>query len=202
MRNLWRAVLCGTAVWGTAVPVVAAEGGGLGQRLITPEFGTIFWTLVTFLVLVLLLRRVAWKPLLGAIEERERGIRESLEQARRDREEAASLLGQHRELLAQARRERVEALAAGQRDAERLKAEILEEAKRQREQLLRQTDVQVEARLRQARAELRTIAADLAIQAAGKLLARNLDEPTQRKLVEDYLADLEQMPAGSTTVRS
>src|SRR3990172_4363144 len=180
-----------------ASPVLASEaGGGGGSVLITPQFGLIFWTVLTFVLLAILLGRFAWRPLLGAIEERERTIRESLEQARRDREEARALLEQHRSLLTQARRERAEAVAAGQRDAERVKVEILEEAKTQREQLLRQTDVQIAALIRQAREDLRGVAADLAVQAAGKLLAKNLDDATQRRLVEDYLKDLGEFASG------
>jgi F-type H+-transporting ATPase subunit b len=181
----------------TAFPAHASEAGRSagGSALITPRIGLIFWTTITFVLLVFLLRRVAWKPLLGAIEERERSVREALEQSKREREEAAALLAQHHELLREARRERAEAAAAGQKDAERLKAEIPEEAKRQRESIVKQTTSQVEATLRQARGELREVAADLAIRAASKLLARNLDDAAQRKLVEDYLSDLDRLPA-------
>jgi F-type H+-transporting ATPase subunit b len=173
------------------LPALASEGGGGGASLIQPKFGTVFWTLLTFILLVALLGRFAWKPLLGALEQREKSIKDSIDQAHKDREEAEGLLVQHRELLGEARRERAEAVSAGRRDAEGLKAEILEEAKKQREQLLAQTQAQVDAGLRQARSELRSVAADLAIQAAEKLLVKNLDDPTQRKLVEDYLTDLE-----------
>jgi F-type H+-transporting ATPase subunit b len=173
------------------LPAFASEGGGGGESLIQPKFGTVFWTLLTFVLLVALLGRFAWKPLLGALEQRERSIRESIDQARSDREEAEGLLLQHRELIGDARRERAEAVSEGRRDAEGLKDEILDEAKKQREQLLAQTQAQVDAGMRQARAELRTVAADLAIQAAEKLLVKNLDDATQRKLVEDYLAELE-----------
>lgn len=173
------------------LPALASEGGGGGGSLIQPKFGTVFWTLLTFVLLVALLGRFAWKPLLGALEERETSIRESIDQARKDRQEAEALLQQHHGLLDEARRERAEAVSAGRRDAESLKAEILEEAKKQREQLLAQTQAQVDAGMRQARAELRGVAADLAIQVAEKLLVKNLDDSTQRKLVEDYLTDLE-----------
>jgi len=173
-----------------AAPVAASEGGG-GSSLIEPNIGTIFWTLVTFVILVFLLGRYAWKPLLGALQERERSIQEAIDQARGDREQAEKLVEEQRQLLDQARRERAEAVAAGQRDAEKVKAEILEEAKKQREKLLSQTQAQVEAGMRQARSELRGIAADLALRAAEKLLATNLDDASQRKLVEDYLTDLE-----------
>lgn len=170
---------------------LASEGGGGGASLIEPKFGTIFWTLITFAFLIALLARFAWKPLLGALETRERSIQESIDKAREDRDQAEGLLREQRELLGQARRERAEAVSEGQRDAEKLKAEILDEARKQREQLLVQTQSQIDAGLRQARAELRSVTVDLAILAAEKLLARNLDDPTQRRLVEEYLADLE-----------
>jgi F-type H+-transporting ATPase subunit b len=180
------------------LPALASEGGGGGASLIQPKFGTVFWTLLTFVLLVALLGRFAWKPLLGALEQREKSIRESIDQARQDREQAEELLTQHKQLLDQARRERAEAVSEGRRDAEGLKAEILEEARKQREQLLSQTEAQVQTGLRQARSELRKVAADLAIQAAEKLLVQNLDDPTQRKLVEDYLADLEASESSSS----
>ena len=169
----------------------AAEGGNSSSLLIQPQFGTIFWTVVTFIALTVFLRLVAWKPLLRAIEERERAIRESIEQARRDRDEAATMIEQHRQILSQARQERLEAVDAGRKDAERLKAEILEEARRQREHTLKQTQSQIETALRQAQGEIRAAAADLAVRAASKLVASSLDETAQRRLVEEYLADLE-----------
>jgi F-type H+-transporting ATPase subunit b len=180
--------------------VMASEGGGsggLGQALIQPQIGTIFWTLVTFVLMLLILRRYAWAPLLGAVEARELSIAESLAQASKEREDAQALVQEHRDLVAQARRERAEALSLGQRDAEKVKAEILEEARRQREQVLKQTEEQVAASLRQARDEMRGVTADLAIRAAEKLLSKNLDDATQRKLVESYLADLEQRTGGA-----
>ena len=179
------------ALAGAIAQAAASEGGGGGQALITPQFGLIFWTLVTFVALVLFLRWFAWKPLLGAIEARERAIQESQDQARRDREEAARLAAEQRSMLEDARRERLEALDQGRKDAERLKAEILGEAKLQRERALRQAEAQVETLLRQAKAELRAQTADLAVQVASKLIGRNLEGATQQELVEEYLADLE-----------
>jgi F-type H+-transporting ATPase subunit b len=189
--RLSRLVAGGCSLAAATLPVMASTEGGGGASLIEPQLGTIFWTTVTFLVLIFLLGRFAWKPLLGALQERETSIRESIEQARKDREHAEELLGQHRGLLDEARRERAEAVNVGQRDGEKLKAEILAEARKQREQLLAQTEAQVAAGMQQARAELRTITVDLAIQAAEKLLSKNLDEQTHRRLIEEYLADLE-----------
>ena len=193
MRRIVTLLLLAPAAAGTAA-VAAEEGGGGGNLLITPQFGLIFWTAITFLLLLLLLGKIAWKPLLGALAAREKGIQDSLDGAARDRDEAQSLLAQHKELLLLARKERAEAVEAGRQDAERVKAEILDEAKRQRETLLKQSEMQIEAGIRQAKVELKSVAADLAIQAATKLLSKNLDGPTQRKLVEDYLSDLERLP--------
>jgi F-type H+-transporting ATPase subunit b len=200
MRGRWlvAAVLAVASLPAVAsAPDAADAGGGLGQALITPQLGTFFWTLVTFLVFLAILGRYAWRPLLDALRAREQSIADTIDQARREREQAEALLREHQAIVVEARRERAEALAQGQRDAEKVKAEILEEARRQREHLLRQTEEQVGAALRQARSELRGYAADLAIQAAGKLLARNLDDATQRQVVEDHLREIEASAGGS-----
>jgi F-type H+-transporting ATPase subunit b len=175
----------------------AAEGGDSSSLLIQPQFGTIFWTVVTFLILWFLLGRYAGKPLLAAVETRESGIRDAIEGAKRERDEAQRLLEEHRAMLNLARKERADAVEAGRKDAERLKAEILDEARKQREQLMKQAQAQIDAGLRQARAELKGEAADLAIQAAGKLLSKNLDDQTQRRIVDDYLAELERLGGSS-----
>ena len=200
MAGRWLARSALVLAW--AVPVLASEGAEGGSQgasaLITPEIGLMFWTLVTFLILLVLLGKFAWGPILKAMDARENGIRNDLDNARKEREEAQRLLDEHREMLNQARKERADAVEAGRRDAERLKSEILEGARKQREQLVQQAQVQIDAGLRQARAELRGEAADLAIRAAGKLIGSNLDDATQRRLVEDYLADLERLGSGST----
>ena len=185
----------GLTLLATLAPVSSAlaaggeEGGGVS--LISPQFGLMFWTLLTFLILAFFLGKFAWRPLLGAMQERERSIESSLKKAQDDREQAEKLLGEHKQLIAQAHRERAGAIDAARGEAEKLKAEILEEGRKQREHLLRQTQEQVDASLRQARDELRGEVVDLAIRAAEKLVTKNLDDPTQRKLVEDYLSDLD-----------
>jgi F-type H+-transporting ATPase subunit b len=152
-----------------------------------------FWTLVTFVVLLVLLAKFAWGPIIAAMNAREAGIRGDLDKARAERDEAERLLGEHRALVDQARRERADAVEAGRRDADRLKSEILEEARKQREQLVQQAQSQIASGLRQARTELKGEAADLAILVAGKLIGANLDDTTQKRLVEDYIADLERL---------
>lgn len=179
---------------GSGVPAFAAggEGGGdAGSALMTPSWGIFIWTVITFVIVFLILNRFAWKPLLGALEERESTIRDSLQKAQADREAAAAQLAEHRSLVDEARRDRAEARERGQREAEQLKEQILGEARAERERMLEQSEKQVSAAMTQARAEMRQLVVDLSIQAAEKLMVKNLDDPTQRRLVEDYLADLE-----------
>jgi F-type H+-transporting ATPase subunit b len=195
MRRPALAIACVLVVLASTPALSASDEGG-GKLLIQPQFGTIFWTSVTFLILAYLLGRFAWKPLLSAVTAREEGIAADLTRARTEREEAQRLLEEHRALLVQARKERAEAVEAGRQDAERLKAGILDDARRQREQLVKQAETQIQAGLRQAKAELKGTAVDLAIQAATKLLGKSLDEQTQRRLVEDYIADLERLGTG------
>lgn len=187
-----------TAILATPALAAGGEAGG-GISLITPRFGLMFWTLLTFVLLLFLLKRFAWGPLISAIDAREQSIREDLDQAKTQRDEAATLVEEHKQMIQAARRERAEAVAAGQQDAERIKAEIVEEGRQQREQLLRQAREQIAAETRQAKSELRSTVADLTVQAAEKLLRKNLDGGTQRQLVEDYLADLERRGDGSST---
>ena len=149
---------------GSSTAAVASEGGG-GSSLLSPQIGTVFWTLVTFLIMVVLLGRYAWKPLLGAVDAREKSIRDSIEQARRDREQAESLVGEQRELLAEARRERAGAIEQGKRDAEQVRAEILEKARKEHAQALAQGKIQIQAEWRRAREELQGSTVDLAIRA-------------------------------------
>jgi len=192
-----RRALIVPAVWLAGAPgLLASEGGADGASLIKPDFGTLFWTALTFLIFVFLLGKFAWKPLVGALDARETSIRQSIEGAKNDREEAERVLAEHKALVANAHRDRAAAVAAGQEEAERLKAEILEEARKQREQVLAQTEAQIQVGLRQAKSELRAEAVELAILAAGKLLDKNLDDAAQRQLVERHLADLERS-AGS-----
>ncbi len=206
IRSTLVLVVLVVATASSTAPILASGsgegGGGMGEALITPHIGTIFWTLVTFICMLVILSRYAWKPMLGALELRENTIQENLDRAKNERTEAENLIQEHRQLVNDARRERAEASAKGREDAEKLKAEILTEAKGQRDQILEQTRSQVELSVRQAQSELQATAADLAIKAAEKLLARNLDDATQRKVVEDYLSQLERSSGDSSSLPS
>jgi F-type H+-transporting ATPase subunit b len=162
----------------------------MGKWLITPDPGLIIWTVVTFLALLFILKRFAWKPILGIIEGREKAIREALEESKRAREAADEALAKNRELLAQARGEAARIVSEGQKEAERLRAELIEKAKSDAASVLEQGRRQIEFETRQAVSELKATVADLALDAAGKLIRTSLDDAQHRRLVEEYLQDL------------
>src|SRR6266705_3392942 len=128
----------------------------MGSRLITPEIGTIFWTVVTFVFLAFLLGRFAWKPLLQVLDEREKTVRDSLEQAQRARAEAEETLRQNQEILGNARRETEAIIEQGKREGEALKSEILAQSRKEAQDLIEQGKRQIQFEQKQAIEQLRT----------------------------------------------
>lgn len=165
----------------------------MGMKLVTPEFGTIFWTLVTFLILLFLLGRYAWKPLLALLEERERTVKDGLDAAQKARAEADDLLRKNQEFQASARRETAALLEQGRRESEALRAEILAQARSEAQALVEQGQKQIQYEQRQAMESLRRQVADLAIGAAERLVQRQLDDAKHRELVAEYVRSLPEM---------
>ncbi len=153
--------------------------------------GLIFWTVITFVALLVVLRVVAWKPILGLLEERERTIRESLEQARRAKEEAESLMSQHREMIGKARQEMASIIEKAQRDAEQRRAEILARAHSETEEKARQFSEDLDRQKRAAIRDIRKEAVDLVVAASSRLLRENLDQEKHRGLVKSYIESID-----------
>jgi len=168
-----------------------------GNALLSPQTGTIFWTLVTFAALLVLLRWVAWKPVLGLLEEREQTIKGSLEAARKAREEAETHLNESREALRNARQEMAAVIDKGQREAERLRQELMEKAQRDADETRRRGVEEIGREKRAALAEIREAAVDLAVSAAGKIVSSSMDEKAQRQLASDFLSKIGEGPRTS-----
>ncbi|HEV8701426.1 MAG TPA: F0F1 ATP synthase subunit B [Candidatus Polarisedimenticolia bacterium] len=170
----------------------------MGSQLITPDPGTIIWTIITFAVLAFLLGKFAWKPLLLTLEEREKTIKESLDQAQKARAEAEESARRHQETLAQARREVAALIEQGKRESEIVRAEILAKSRKEAQDLVEQGKKQVQYEQKKAMEDLRRQVADLAIQAAERLISRSLDDSHQRELVDGYVRDLSAIGQGET----
>ena len=155
--------------------------------LLNIEPGLIIWTVITFIVLLIVLRKVAWGPILTALEQREQTIRNSLEEAQQARQEAAQLLAQHQQILTDANREVGRLLEQGREEAERLRISLTEQARAEAQRLTETAQREIVREKQQAMQELKNTAADLAIAAAGHLLNAAMTGEDHRRVVTEFL---------------
>jgi F-type H+-transporting ATPase subunit b len=152
--------------------------------------GLMVWTIVTFVVLLIVLSKYAWKPLLKSLQDREDKIRQALELADKARAEAAELLQQNEKNLAKAEEEYRKIIGEGKTFAEKLKVEVVAKAHQQAQRELQHAKEEIQRDVEAAKQQLRTEVADLAIQAAGKILDETLDAPKHKKIVDKFLNQL------------
>jgi F-type H+-transporting ATPase subunit b len=155
--------------------------------------GLTLWAAITFLLLVVVLAKFAWGPIVKMLDEREKTIREAIDEAKKERSEAEKLLAEQKAALAQASREAAELAKRNQLEVEALRVELTARARKEADELVSGARKQIVEETSKAATELRGMVADLAIAAAGKLLVASLDEKAQRQLVDEYL---KQLPAG------
>ena len=153
--------------------------------------GLIVWTWITFIVLLVVLRLLAWKPLLGALSSREGKIRGALEEAQSAQQEARKLLEEHKQLIAKAEGESQRIVREGREMGEKLKSEIVDKANASSRTMIDQAKEEIRREKEAALIQLRTEVADLAIGVAGKIIDQNLDTPKQRQLVDSAIKELQ-----------
>jgi F-type H+-transporting ATPase subunit b len=171
----------------SASPVIAQEPEHKVD-LLSPNTGVMFWTLIIFVVLLFVLTRYAFKPLTAAVEAREKKLEEMIQSAQKDREDAARLLDEQRKALDASRVEAQKMVAEGRTTAEKLRNELLEQTKQQQHELLERARTEIDMERKRAIADLRREAVDLALAGASKVVEQNLDDQTNRRLVESFLA--------------
>ena len=179
-----------------ATPAAAEE---VKKSLLEPSYGLMVWTLVIFVILVFILSKYAFGPITASVEARERALEEAIASAKRDREEAARLLAEHRAALAASHGEGQKIIADARVAAERVRVELVEQAHAEQASLLARARQEIESEKTRAIAELRREAVDLAIAGASKVIEKNLDQESNRKLVESFLASV--TPAAVTASR-
>jgi F-type H+-transporting ATPase subunit b len=154
------------------------------------NFALAFWTAVTFALLIVVLGKFAWRPILETIEAREKTIGDAIESAKRERAEAEKAAVEMRASLDKARAEASEIIRRNQAEVAAAKTELMAAARKESESLLAQARASIEEERRAAVADLRAQVVDIAIEAAGRLLQAQMNEREQRQLVEEYLARL------------
>jgi len=186
MRSLLTSTCFAALTTLSASPLLAQEGEKVD--LLSPNVGVMFWTLVIFGVLLWVLSRYAFKPLTAAVEAREKKLEEMIQSAKADREEAARLLAEQQKALDASRADAQRVVAESRITAEKLRAEMIEQTKQQQRELLDRAREEIDNERKRAITDLRREAVDLALAGASKLVERNLDDQTNRSLVESFLA--------------
>lgn len=161
------------------------------MNIVTPELGLIFWQVVIFLIVLLLLRSFAWKPILSSLKERESSIEGALRMADQAKLEMQQLQAGNEKLLAEARMERdrilKEATTMSNQFIEQAKTRATEEGTR----MIEQAREAIRNEKNAALAEVKNTAAQLSIDIAERILRRELtDQPAQQQLVDSYLKEV------------
>lgn len=163
----------------------------MNNPLVQPDPGLFIWTIVTFLVLLALLAKFAWRPLLQALERRQETIKKSLEDAERAKQELERLQKESAKILQQARIDAESIITQTRSDAERLKGDLTQKAKDEADNILRHARQQIQLQTRQALQQIRHEVADIAVLLASKLLERNLSNEDNDRLINETLKQIE-----------
>lgn len=165
------------------------EGGG-NNSLLDVNPGLIIWTLVTFILLLFILKKTAWKPILTALDQRENAIKDALEKAEQAKVEAQKVLDQNQANLNKAEEESRKIIEQSRAYSEKLKEQIMQESKEQSKKLLEDAAAEIERRKDAAFNDLKNQIAEIAIDAAEKILSEKLDKDTQKKIVDNYISGI------------
>ena len=175
----------GGGAW--ALPLLAGASPG---SLVTPDLGTMVWTWATFLLLFLLVKVFAWKPIAKSLEAREERIAGDVKRAEEARAKAEGLVAEYQKRLDQIRGEAQAIIAEGKADAEKVREKILADARTEGERLLAGATRDVTLAKQAALAELRAAAADLAVELSARALGRTLSPQDEQRLRQECLAEL------------
>ena len=158
--------------------------------LVQPDPGLYIWTIVTFLVLLALLTKFAWGPLLTALQARQQRISSALDEAKRAHDEAERLKRESSEIIRQAHVEASTIVAASRADAERVREETKQKARAEAAAIIAAAERQIQAETVRARDEVRREAVDLSVAIASKLIRRNISVEDNKAMIDEMIGSL------------
>jgi F-type H+-transporting ATPase subunit b len=162
----------------------------MNNPLVQVDPGLFIWTIVTFLVLLTLLAKFAWGPLLRSLEARQALITKSLADAETARQELERLNRESEQIIRQARVEAESIIGASRADAERLRGELREKARTEADGIVKNAERQIQLETARALEQIRHEAADISVAIASKLLQRNITKEDNERLIEEALKQL------------
>jgi F-type H+-transporting ATPase subunit b len=163
----------------------------MNNPLVQPDPGLYIWTIATFLVLLWLLAKFAWKPLLQALQERQDSIRKSLDDAQQAKQELERLHVESQKILAVARAQADTILSETRSDANRLRDELKQKAQAEASGIVKNAERQIEMETARALQQIRNEAVDISIAIASKLLQRNVSKEDNERLIEETFKQIE-----------
>ncbi|MEM7480532.1 MAG: F0F1 ATP synthase subunit B [Acidobacteriota bacterium] len=174
-------------------PVWAAEGGGESGSLFAGDLGNMIWTLVIFVILLVVLGKFAWGPVLNGLQSREQFIFDSLAKAKEERDLASAKLAEYEEKLAQARSEVEEIVDEARRDAAVLRQREEEKAQEEAQKTLERAKREIEIAKDTAVKDLYSRATSLTVDAASRILKRELTPNDHEQLIAESIAAIEKI---------
>jgi F-type H+-transporting ATPase subunit b len=165
----------------------------MDNPLVQPDPGLFIWTIITFVVLVTILIKFAWGPLLKALDSRQETIRKALDDAQRAKEELERLQQESAQIIRQARVDAESIISESRADGTRLREEMRQKAKAEADMIVQSAERQIQLETARALQQIRGEAIDLSVMMASKILQRNLSKEDDERLIDDTL---KQMQAG------
>ena len=163
----------------------------MDNPLVQPDPGLFIWTIITFLVLLALLAKFAWRPLLQALESRQDSIRKSLDDAQQAKQDLERLHAESAEMIRQSRIEADAIVTRSRTDAERLREEMKQKARAEADAIVKNAERQIQLETGRALQQIRREAVDLSVMIASKLIQRNLTKEDNERLIEEALSQVE-----------
>ncbi len=160
------------------------------MELMTPSGGTIFWTAVTFVLLLLILRKIAWNPILQMLEERERKIDESLAAADKIKNMSESMIAEQGSIILEARQIAKETVDKATQVAEKARVDILKKAEIDAQALVEKAKKDIEAGKEQAMYEVQQLVVELSMNATEQIIGKSLDKTDHERLIKESLTKL------------
>ena len=176
--------LLATEVTGHGNP---SHEGGWMEKWLSFDPGLFMWTIVTFLIVLCILKWKAWGPLMSALDKREDDIRKALSSAEKAKEEADKVAEDYDKMIRKAQSEAQKIVAESKATGERVREEIKETAEKEARQILDKAQVQIDSEKEKAVKEIKSVIVDFSIQAASKVIEKNLESEDNRRLINDTL---------------
>jgi F-type H+-transporting ATPase subunit b len=163
----------------------------MNNPLVQPDPGLFIWTIITFLVLLTLLAKFAWRPLLQALETRQAQIRKSLDDAQLAKQELERLQSESAQIVAKARVDAEAIVSKSRADGDRLREDMRAKARAEADAIVRSAERQIQLETQRALQQIRHEAVDLSVMIASKLIQRNLSTADNERLIQDALKQVE-----------